>query len=71
MTFCNYGRRFAQMHVKMSFAKEERGSILGYVTERTTTGKARDFPGIKAKKMVAGPGIEPGTRGFSVLCSTY
>ena len=25
----------------------------------------------KAKKMVAGPGIEPGTRGFSVPCSTY
>ena len=24
----------------------------------------------KAKKMVAGPGIEPGTQGFSVLCST-
>ena len=23
------------------------------------------------KKMVAGPGIEPGTRGFSVPCSTY
>ena len=22
------------------------------------------------KKMVAGPGIEPGTQGFSVLCST-
>ena len=39
------------------------------------------FPGVKTKKpvgvtgvdtkMVAGPGIEPGTRGFSVPCSTY
>ena len=28
------------------------------------------FARIWAKKMVAGPGIEPGTQGFSVLCST-
>ena len=42
-------------------------------TSNTGTKKAEWRVTIRhqGKKMVAGPGIEPGTRGFSVPCSTY
>ena len=49
--------------------EDKRGTAANWFAKPFTAWHHR-LLGIRAQKMVAGPGIEPGTRGFSVPCST-
>ena len=50
--------------------RDQRGTRESFETKKALSSKENQVLNFPIKKLVPGPGIEPGTHGFSVRCST-